>query len=141
MSNGIVFDAIVVGVPQVAPASKDRLNTIALAAKSFQATNSSPFGPTNGDVPMDRPGPNGLSARVIVNVAPWSEEAATRMPPPGEPPEAASQAMYTLSRKGLLGLVSAVIIGLSLKWVSPPSKEKKIPNGKGARPSHQRGPG
>src|SRR6266540_6445023 len=73
---------------------------------------------------MALPGPRLSSARLIAHVAPWSEERATRMPPPEEPPTAASQAMYTLSRKGLPGLVSAVIIGLSLKWFSPPSNEK-----------------
>ncbi|PYQ39595.1 MAG: hypothetical protein DMF77_20975 [Acidobacteria bacterium] len=59
-----------------------------------------------------------------MKVAPPSADAATRMPPPMEPPTAASHAMYTRSRKGLLALVSAVIIGLSLKWLVPPSDEK-----------------
>src|SRR5690348_13165730 len=75
---------------------------------------------------MERPGPWGSSARVVTKLAPWSVERATRMPPPGEPPEAASQATYTLSRLGLAGFWSTVIIGLSLKWLFPPSKENSV---------------
>ena len=75
---------------------------------------------------MDRPGPDGSSTRVVVNVAPWSLEVARRTPPPIEPPEAASHAMYTLSRNGLPGFWSAVIIGLSLKWLVPFSKSKNV---------------
>lgn len=63
---------------------------------------------------MAFPGPEGSSARFTLNVEPPSDERPTRMPPLVVPPAAASQAMYTLSRNGLLEFVSTVIIGLSL---------------------------
>jgi len=54
---------------------------------------------------MDRPGPERSSTRLVVKLAPWSVEVATRTPPPIDPPEAASQAMYTLSRNRLPGFL------------------------------------
>src|ERR1051325_3956091 len=87
---------------------------------------------------MERPGPEGSSARATLKVAPWSDETPTRTPPPVEPPEAASHAMYTLSRNLLEGLASAVIIGLSLKWSEPFSKEKNVTDGYDAPPSVER---
>src|SRR5512146_193742 len=75
---------------------------------------------------MDRPWPRGASIRVTAKLAPWSEERASRTPPLLDPPIAASQARYTLSRNGLARLVSAVIMGLSLKWFWPPEKLKNV---------------
>src|SRR5262249_59061684 len=60
-------------------------------------------------------------------VPPRCGGGATRTPPPvGEPPLAASQAMYTRSRNREPVFRSVVIIGLSLKWFCPPEKEKKV---------------
>src|SRR5262249_26052127 len=70
ISNGITFVAMVRCVSHVFPPSSERLKAITLALKSFQETYNPPFGPTAGDAPMDRPGPEGSSARVIVKVAP-----------------------------------------------------------------------
>src|SRR5712691_11080958 len=138
MSNGMRLDAITPCCPHVAPPSNERLKAMVLAEKSFQATYTSPPGPTKGTAPMPRPGPLGSSARVVVKVAPASEDRATRMPPLMEPPEAASHAMYTRSRNGLPTFVSAVIIGLSLKWFVPPSSEKRVTEGYVRPPSVDR---
>src|SRR3989441_6215373 len=61
ISNGITLGAIVRCASQVTPPSKERLNAITFAEKSFQATNSVPSGPTNGTAPIEFPGPLGLS--------------------------------------------------------------------------------
>src|SRR6185369_3060775 len=78
---------------------------------------------------MERPGPEGSSARVIEKLAPWSDDVATRTPPPIDPPYAASHAIYTLSRSALPAFVSVVIMGLSLTWLVPFSNEKKLTDG------------
>src|SRR5260370_40331891 len=88
---------------------------------------------------MPRPGPLGLSARVMLNDVPWSTEVATRIPPLVEPPEAASQARYTLSRKGLRGLVSAAIIGLSVKRISARREPEEVWLGVVLAPPSRRG--
>src|SRR5712692_2403522 len=126
MSNGICLLAMTLWLSQVAPPSKERVKAMVFALKSFQATYTSPFVPTNGCAPIPNPGPLLLSIRVAVKVAPWSLDRARRMPPPLDPPSAASQAIYTLSRNGDPGFVSVVIMGLSLKWFSPPENEKYV---------------
>src|SRR5260370_22738356 len=116
MSNISFLGAITTALPQVAPSSNELLKAMVLLLMSFQAAYTSPFGPTKGTAPMAFPGPLGASIRVCVKVAPWSADRASRMPPLVEPPEAASHARYRRSRNGLGGLVSAVIMGLALKW-------------------------
>src|SRR5690242_5185531 len=119
-SNGAVFVEIVPCASHVTPPSNDRLNAMTLFLKSFHATYTSPFGPTNGTAPIPCPGPEGLSTRAKVKDAPESVERATWIPPwLALPPLAESQATYTRSRNGLAGFASAVIIGLSLKWFDP----------------------
>src|SRR6266852_6867993 len=138
MSKGMPLGAITSGVPHVAPPSKDELKVIVLAAMSFQAAYTCPCGPVVTVTPIALPGPLGSSMRVVVKVTPWSRERARRTPPLEEPPTAASQPMYTLSRKGLPAFWSAVIIGLSLKWFSPLLNSKKVTCGQVLPPSVER---
>jgi hypothetical protein len=92
MSKGSVLVETTTELPQVAPPSKERLKTMAFAPALFHATYTSPLGPTKGTAPMERPGPLFESTRVVVKVALWSEERASRTPSLLEPPLAASQA-------------------------------------------------
>src|SRR4051794_39916846 len=78
ISNGSRLFAITLSDPHVAPPSNERLKAIVLSAKLFQAMYRVPSGPTNGETPIDLPGPCGLSARVTFQVEPPSEEAASR---------------------------------------------------------------
>jgi len=126
MSNAIRLGDMTRGVPQVAPPSNELLKTIAFCWMSFQATYTCPCGPVVMVAPIDLPCPLGTSTRAIVKVAPPSLEVATCIPPEPDPPTAESHATYTLSRNGLPAFWSAVIIGLSLKWLAPSSKAKKV---------------
>src|SRR5712692_8728554 len=110
MSNGICLLAMTLWLSQVAPPSKERVKAMVFSLKSFHATYTSPFFPTNGCAPIPNPGPLLLSIRVAVKVAPWSLDRARRMPPPLDPPSAASQAIYTLSRNGDPGFVVEVVL-------------------------------
>src|SRR3989440_6878992 len=126
MSNWILLKETTRGVPQVAPPSSELLKTIAFCAMSFQATYTSPCGPVVTVAPMECPCPLGPSTRAVEKLDPPSLEFATWTPPAPDPPIAASQATYTLSRNGLPAFWSAVIIGLSLKWLLPPAGAKNV---------------
>src|SRR5258706_6272570 len=122
MSKRMLLKEMTRGVPQVVPPSSELLNTIAFCAMSFQATWTCPCGPVVTVAPIECPCPLGASTRACEKVAPPSVDVATWTPPAGDPPVAASQATYTLSRKGLAALLSAPIIRLSVQWLLPPAQ-------------------